>query len=57
MYYTFSGTFKLKKIDFQNDGYDLTRVSGDPLYFNEGNKFIPLTAELYKQIENGTKRL
>lgn len=47
----------MKKVDLQNDGYDLTKVSNDPLYFNEGKKFVPLSQELYEQILNGTKRL
>ncbi|VVC40326.1 Hypothetical protein CINCED_3A021573 [Cinara cedri] len=52
-----TGTFKLKKNDLQNDGYDLTKLSTDSLYFNEGNKFIPYTQELHEKIVNGTKRL
>lgn len=53
----FTGTFKLKKNDLQNDGYDLTKVASDNLYFNEGSKFVPLSQELYEKIVNGTKRL
>ncbi|CAH1711810.1 unnamed protein product [Aphis gossypii] len=52
-----TGTFKMKKNDVQNDGFDLTKVVEDPLYFNEGKKFVPLTQELHDSIVNGAKRL
>lgn len=47
----------MKKNDVQSDGFDLTKVSEDPLYFNEGTKFVPLTQELHNNIVNGAKRL
>jgi len=47
----------MKKNDLQNDGYDLSKIGKDSLYFNEGNKFVPLTQELHKTIVNGLKRL
>jgi len=47
----------MKKNDVQNDGFDLTKVTEDPLYFNEGRKFVPLTQELRDSIVNGEKRL
>lgn len=47
----------MKKNDIQNEGYDLTKVGNDSLYFNEGSKFVPLSQELYDKIINGTKRL
>jgi len=47
----------MKKNDVQNDGFDLTKITEDPLYFNEGRKFVPLTQELYDSIVNGEKRL
>ncbi|XP_022179377.1 long-chain fatty acid transport protein 4-like [Myzus persicae] len=52
-----TGTFKMKKNDVQNEGFDLTKVTEDPLYFNEGRKFVPLTQELRDSIVNGEKRL
>lgn len=47
----------MKKVDLQNDGYDLSKVADDHLYFNDGSKFVPLTQELINQITNGSKRL
>lgn len=47
----------MKKVDLQNEGYDLTKVGDDLLYFNDGSKFIPLDQELHKKITNGSKRL
>jgi len=53
----FSGTFKMKKVDLQNEGYDFAKVGDDLLYFNDGSKFIPLDQELHEKITNGSKRL
>ncbi|XP_050433649.1 long-chain fatty acid transport protein 4-like [Adelges cooleyi] len=52
-----TGTFKLKKTDLQNDSYDFQKTAGDSLYINDGNKYVPLTQELYDQILKGTRRL
>lgn len=53
-----TGTFKLKKVDLQRDGYDLNKVE-DKLYFYNGklNKYEPLTKETYDSIINGKLRL
>jgi hypothetical protein len=47
----------MKKNDIQNEGYDLTKVGNDSLYFNEGSKFVPLSQELHEKITNGIIRL
>ncbi|XP_050545915.1 long-chain fatty acid transport protein 4-like isoform X5 [Daktulosphaira vitifoliae] len=52
-----TGTFKLKKNNLQNDSYKLEKISQDCIYFNEGNKFIPFTQELYKKIKSGKIRV
>lgn len=53
-----TGTFKLKKVDLQRDGYDVNKVE-DKLYFYNGklNKYEPLTKEIYDSIINGKLRL
>lgn len=53
----FLGTFKMKKVDLQNDGYDLSKVGNDSLYFSDNGKFVPLNQELHEKIANGSKRL
>lgn len=47
----------MKKVDLQNDGYDLSKVGNDSLYFNDNGKFVPLNQELHEKIANGSKRL
>lgn len=53
-----TGTFKLKKVDLQRDGYDITRTE-DKLYFYnaKANKYDPLTKEVYDSIVSGRARL
>ncbi|CAL8126308.1 unnamed protein product [Orchesella dallaii] len=46
-----TGTYKMKKIDLQKDGYDVTRVS-EKIYFFTGGKYVLLDNELYSKIQN-----
>lgn len=50
----FSGTFKLKKLALQKEGFD-RGVIKDALYFLDGkrNQYVELTPELFAQISNG----
>lgn len=47
-----TGTFKHQKVDYRKEGYDPAKVS-DPLYFLDGEKYVPIDAELYKKLEAG----
>jgi fatty-acyl-CoA synthase len=53
-----TGTFKQKKIELRNVGFDPSRT-GDELYFAnpETNRFVPLDTTLYRRIEAGEFRL
>lgn len=53
-----TGTFKLKKIDLQKDGYDITKVE-DKLYFYNArsSRYDELTEEVYEDIQKGKVRL
>lgn len=53
-----TGTYKLKKVDLQKDGYDLNRIE-DKLYFYNAklNKYEVLTHEIYNNILSGKIRL
>ncbi|XP_046679982.1 long-chain fatty acid transport protein 4 [Homalodisca vitripennis] len=51
-----TGTFKLKKVDLQNEGYNPSSIQ-DPLYFLQGNSFVPLTLELHQDIVSGKVKL
>jgi acyl-CoA synthetase (AMP-forming)/AMP-acid ligase II len=53
-----TGTFKLKKGELTNEGFDPCRVR-DPIYFRDPakNAYVPLTPELFEQLKNGKLRL
>ncbi|XP_054275215.1 long-chain fatty acid transport protein 4-like [Macrosteles quadrilineatus] len=51
-----TGTFKLKKVDLQNEGYNPSSLK-DPVYFFNGTAFEPLTEKLYGQIVSGKMKL
>lgn len=51
-----TGTFKLKKVDLQKEGFDPSEIK-DKLYFRKGKSFIPLTSELYRDIVEGKEKL
>jgi len=47
-----TGTFKHQKVDYRHEGWDPTQVA-DPLYFFDGERYVPLDAELCEAIESG----
>ena len=49
-------TFKHQKQTLVAEGYDPTRI-GDPLYFNQGDTFVPLDATLFEQLNGGAVRV
>jgi fatty-acyl-CoA synthase len=52
-----TGTFKIRKLDLVNEGYDPS-VATDPLYFHEpAHGYAPLTPAVYAQIETAALRL
>lgn len=53
-----TGTFKQKKIELRNDGFDPS-VTIDDLYFNdpEAGCFVRLDQALYQRIQSGALRL
>ncbi|XP_033184550.1 fatty acid transport protein 3 isoform X1 [Bombus vancouverensis nearcticus] len=51
------GTFKLKKKDLQEDGFNIKKVS-DPIYFlDNSGVYVKLTEEIYNNILDGKIRL
>lgn len=50
---SFSGTFKLKKLELQKEGYDPNKIQ-DSLYFldNKQGKYVPLDKDLFEKIKN-----
>lgn len=53
-----TGTYKLKKLDLQKEGYNPSTMK-DPLYFLNPSTgtFVPLTSQLYDNIVSGKQRL
>ncbi|XP_014362762.2 long-chain fatty acid transport protein 4 [Papilio machaon] len=51
-----TGTFKLKKLQYQKEGFD-PDVIKDPLYFRVGADFVPITSQLFSDICNGKVKL
>lgn len=54
-----TGTFKLKKLDLQKEGYNYDQVKDHRLYFYDAKKseYIPLTRLLYEDIVEKKLRL
>jgi hypothetical protein len=55
-HFTFPGTFKIKKMDLQAEGFNPHQIK-DKLYFLSGGQYIPVTEKLYEDIANGRLRL
>lgn len=48
-----TGTFKLKKMDLQKEGYDVTKIS-DPIYYMQKNgSYKLMTKEIFEKIVTG----
>ncbi|KRT84322.1 AMP-binding protein [Oryctes borbonicus] len=52
-----TGTYKLKKNDLQKEGFNPSVISDSMYYFDGSGRFLPLTSEKYKQINEGTIRV
>ncbi len=47
-----TGTLKHQKVDYRDEGYDPAKVK-DPLYFLDGDRYVPIDAALYSRLSNG----
>ncbi|XP_059059383.1 long-chain fatty acid transport protein 4-like [Achroia grisella] len=54
-----TGTFKMKKIDLQKEGFDVNLIKKDKLYYLDTKlgKYLPLGPEVFEKINNGQIRL
>jgi fatty-acyl-CoA synthase len=53
-----TGTFKYRKIDLVEQGFDPAKVEGEPLYVRAPDGgYEPLTADIFARIESGVTRL
>ncbi|CAG7731050.1 unnamed protein product [Allacma fusca] len=51
-----TGTYKLKKMDFQKEGFDVGKIR-DPIYFFFNGKYKIMDTQLYQKILSGVIRL
>ena len=51
-----TGTFKHRKVELVKEGFDPSTLS-DPLFFLDGERYVPLDAALYGRIVRGEQRL
>jgi fatty-acyl-CoA synthase len=51
-----TGTFKHQKVAYREEGYDPSKVQ-DPLYFLDGDKYVPIDDQLYKRLQSGELRV
>jgi acyl-CoA synthetase (AMP-forming)/AMP-acid ligase II len=47
-----TGTFKHQKTGYRDEGFDPNKVA-DPLYFLDGDKYVPIDLSLFKRIQAG----
>nr|XP_018911741.1 PREDICTED: long-chain fatty acid transport protein 4-like isoform X2 [Bemisia tabaci] len=51
-----TGTYKLKKLDLQDEGYNPNKITDKLFYLASDSKYQPLTADVYQQIISGQIR-
>jgi len=54
-----TGTYKLRKVEFQKHGIDPNGLTKDKLYYLDvaSKKYLPLDTEVYENIRTGKIRL
>lgn len=52
-----TGTYKMKKLDLQKEGYNPSEVKDKLFYMSPSGSYVPLTDDVYTQIETGKIRL
>jgi len=51
-----TGTFKHQKVDYRSEGFDPSKVK-DPLYFLDGDTYVPIDDNVYSKIQKGEMAL
>lgn len=53
-----TGTFKQQKVEFRNQGIDLTKIpETDPVFWLQGDTYVPFTLEDYAKVDVGKVKL
>ena len=56
MFWLLLGTYKLRKVDLQKEGFDIDKVK-DKIYFFSNSKYVPLDMEMHNKLKSGQMRL
>ncbi|MET0284815.1 MAG: AMP-binding protein, partial [Polyangiales bacterium] len=51
-----TGTFKHQKVAYRDEGYDPSKVE-DPLFFLDGDRYVPIDEKLFKKLQSGELRV
>ena len=51
-----TGTFKHQKVAYRDEGFDPTKVQ-DPLYFLDGDRYVPIDDKLFGKLQSGEQRI
>jgi acyl-CoA synthetase (AMP-forming)/AMP-acid ligase II len=51
-----TGTFKHQKVAYREEGYDPSKVQ-DPLFFLDGDRYVPIDDKLYERLQSGELRV
>ena len=53
-----TGTYKLRKVDYQKEGFDLTKVKDEIFFLDAGSQsYVPFEAEPYEKLKAGKMRI
>lgn len=51
------GTYKMKKVDLQKEGFNPTEITDTLYYLDSSGTYSPLTRDVYEKINSGAIRL
>lgn len=54
-----TGTYKMRKIDYQKEGFDMDKIKEDAVYFLSptSKSYVPFDKELHEQLKSGKIRV
>ena len=53
-----TGTYKMRKVDYQKEGFDLTKVKDEIFFLDAGSQsYVPFEAEPYEKLKAGKIRI
>lgn len=54
-----TGTYKMRKVDYQKEGFNLDQITGDQVYFFDATSqsYVSFTPTLHEQLKSGKIRV